>query len=84
MLMLPITVINLMEEKQQVAKNSTTMLLQLLIKKFPFGTKLKVTNEANNKSVIVEVIDRGPFVKAERSISVKEHLCILLLIKKAA
>jgi len=32
-------------------------------KKLPFGTKLKVTNEKNNKSVIVEVIDRGPFVK---------------------
>jgi rare lipoprotein A len=33
-------------------------------KKFPFGTKLKVTNEANGKSVIVEVTDRGPFSKA--------------------
>lgn len=33
-------------------------------KKFPFGTKIKVTNEANGKSVIVEVIDRGPFVKS--------------------
>jgi len=33
-------------------------------KKFPFGTKLKVTNEANGKSVIVEVNDRGPFVKS--------------------
>ena len=33
-------------------------------KKFPFGTKLKVTNEANGKSVIVEVIDRGPFVRS--------------------
>lgn len=32
-------------------------------KKFPFGTKLKITNERNNKSVIVEVIDRGPFSK---------------------
>jgi rare lipoprotein A len=30
-------------------------------RKFPFGTKLKITNEANGKSVIVEVIDRGPF-----------------------
>jgi rare lipoprotein A len=30
-------------------------------RKFPFGTRLKVTNEANGKSVIVEVIDRGPF-----------------------
>lgn len=32
-------------------------------RKFPFGTKLKVTNEVNGKSVIVEVIDRGPFTK---------------------
>ena len=32
-------------------------------RKFPFGTKLKVTNLANNKSVIVEVTDRGPFTK---------------------
>lgn len=28
---------------------------------YPFGTMLKVTNLRNNKSVIVEVIDRGPF-----------------------
>jgi rare lipoprotein A len=33
-------------------------------KKFPFGTKVKVTNEANGKSVIVEITDRGPFVKS--------------------
>ena len=33
-------------------------------KKFPFGTKVKVTNEANGKYVIVEVIDRGPFVRS--------------------
>lgn len=32
-------------------------------RKFPFGTKLKITNEANGKSVIVEVTDRGPFTK---------------------
>lgn len=31
-------------------------------KKLPFGTKLKITNPKNNKSVIVEVTDRGPFV----------------------
>lgn len=29
----------------------------------PFGSKIKVTNLKNKKSVIVEVIDRGPFVK---------------------
>ena len=28
----------------------------------PFGTKVKVTNLANNKSTIVEINDRGPFV----------------------
>jgi len=33
-------------------------------KKLPFGTKLKVTNEANGKSVIVEITDRGPFVRS--------------------
>ena len=32
-------------------------------RKFPFGTKLKITNEINGKSVIVEVTDRGPFSK---------------------
>jgi len=32
-------------------------------KKLPFGTKLRVTNPVNNKSVIVTVIDRGPFTR---------------------
>ena len=32
-------------------------------RKLPFGTKLKVTNEANGKSVVVEVTDRGPVTK---------------------
>lgn len=30
---------------------------------FPFGTKLKVTNPANGREVVVRVIDRGPFVR---------------------
>lgn len=33
-------------------------------KKLPFGTIAKVTNEANGKSVIVEINDRGPFVRS--------------------
>lgn len=33
-------------------------------KKLPFGTIIKVTNEANGKSVLVEVTDRGPFVRS--------------------
>jgi rare lipoprotein A len=32
-------------------------------RKFPFGTILRVTNEENGKSVLVEVIDRGPFTR---------------------
>ena len=30
----------------------------------PLGTKLRVTNQANGKSVIVRINDRGPFVKS--------------------
>jgi len=32
-------------------------------KTLPFGSKVKVTNLKNNKSVIVKINDRGPFVK---------------------
>ena len=32
-------------------------------KKLPFGSKVKVTNTVNGKSIIVRVNDRGPFVK---------------------
>jgi len=32
-------------------------------KKLPFGTKVKVTNIKNGKSVVVKINDRGPFVK---------------------
>lgn len=31
--------------------------------KYPFGTRLKVTNPANGKVVIVRVNDRGPYAK---------------------
>ena len=32
-------------------------------KTLPFGTRVKVTNKANQKSTIVRINDRGPFVK---------------------
>ena len=32
-------------------------------KSLPFGTKVKVTNVKNGRSVVVRVNDRGPFVK---------------------
>jgi len=31
---------------------------------YPFGTRLKVYNPANGRSVVVRVIDRGPFVRS--------------------
>ncbi len=31
-------------------------------KKLPFGTKVKVTNIKNGKSIIVRINDRGPFI----------------------
>ena len=32
-------------------------------KTLPFGTKVKVTNQSNGKSVVVRINDRGPYVK---------------------
>lgn len=32
-------------------------------KSLPFGTKLRVTNKRNGKSVVVRINDRGPFVR---------------------
>jgi rare lipoprotein A len=32
-------------------------------KTYPFGTRLRVTNPGNGKSVIVRVNDRGPFIR---------------------
>lgn len=47
-------------------------------KKLPFGTIVRVTNEANGKSVIVEITDRGPFVKGrEIDLSRKAFMSIV-------
>ncbi len=32
-------------------------------RKLPFGTKIRVTNLANGKTVVVKINDRGPFIK---------------------
>ena len=29
----------------------------------PFGTKVKVTNKRNGRSVVVTITDRGPFIR---------------------
>ncbi|HJR99296.1 MAG TPA: septal ring lytic transglycosylase RlpA family protein [Flavobacterium sp.] len=52
-------------------------------KKFPFGTKLRITNEANGKSVYVEVIDRGPFVKS-REIDLTKRAFMEIAANKGA
>lgn len=46
-------------------------------KTLPFGTMVKVTNESNGKSVVVEINDRGPFVRGrEIDLSKKAFLTI--------
>lgn len=52
-------------------------------RKLPFGTKLKLTNEANGKSVIVEVNDRGPFSKA-REIDISKKAFMEITHSKGA
>lgn len=41
-------------------------------KRLPFGTRVKVTNVKSNKSVVVKINDRGPFVKG-RIIDLTRH-----------
>lgn len=45
--------------------------------KLPFGTKVRVTNEANGKSIDVKVNDRGPYSrKMEIDLSKKAYMAI--------
>jgi rare lipoprotein A len=52
-------------------------------KKIAFGTKIRVTNESNGKSVIVEVNYRGPFVKS-REIDLSKKAFMAIASSKAA
>jgi rare lipoprotein A len=51
-------------------------------KTLPFGTKVKVTNPANDKSVVLRINDRGPFV-GNRIIDVSEAAARKLEIHSA-
>src|SRR5207342_1782502 len=44
---------------------------------FPFGTKVKVTNKHNGRSVVVTINDRGPFVRG-RVIDVTPAAALIL------
>ena len=50
-------------KKTASGKRFSNSKLTAAHRKFPFGTILRITNEANGKSVIVEVTDRGPFAR---------------------
>ncbi len=52
-------------------------------KKFPFGTKLKITNPTNNKSVVVTVNDRGPYVKG-REIDLSKKAFMMIASNKGS
>ena len=52
-------------------------------KKLPFGTIVRVTNEANGKSVIIEINDRGPFVKS-REIDLSKRSFMAITGNKSA
>ena len=49
-------------------------------KHYPFGTKLRVLNPKNGRSLVVEVTDRGPFIKG-RDLDVSESAAEWLGIK---
>ena len=55
-------------DKHQRRKTASGELYQHSLKtaahkKLPFGTRVKVTNVNNGKSLIVKINDRGPFIK---------------------
>jgi rare lipoprotein A len=50
-------------------------------RKLPFGTLVKVTNEANGKSVIVEINDRGPFSRG-REIDLSRRAFMEIAVNK--
>jgi rare lipoprotein A len=52
-----------------MAKSSIPNELTAAHPNLPFGTRLRVTNVANGRSVTVRINDRGPFV-AGRSVDV--------------
>lgn len=48
-------------------------------RKYPFGTKLLITNLLNNKKIVVTVQDRGPFVdKNKRTLDISYAAAVQL------
>ncbi len=49
----------------------------------PFGTKVRVTNLRNQKSVVVRINDRGPFGRRGRIIDISEAAAEAIGMKRA-
>lgn len=52
-------------------------LLTAAHRTLPFGTRVKITNTRNGKTVVVRINDRGPFVRG-RVINVAPHAALAL------
>ncbi len=52
-------------------------LLTAAHRTLPFGTRVKITNTRNGKTVVVRINDRGPFVRG-RVIDVAPHAALAL------
>ena len=50
-------------EKTANGERANPRRLTAAHKTLPFGTKVRVTNKRNGKSVVVRINDRGPFVR---------------------
>ena len=59
-----------------------TNLLTAAHRTYPFGTRLRVTNPANGKSVVVRINDRGPY-RAGRALDLSTKAARELEIEKA-
>jgi rare lipoprotein A len=49
--------------KTASGQRASTAGLTAAHRTLPFGTKVRVTNKRNGKSVVVRINDRGPFIK---------------------
>ena len=58
-----ITAMNLYTERWQTGKKFSQHKLTAAHKTLPLGTKVKVINLTNHKTVKVRITDRGPFIK---------------------
>ena len=52
-----------LSSKTASGERMNAALLTAAHRSLPFGTKVKVTNKRNGKSVVVRINDRGPFIR---------------------